>query len=52
MYKHYSFDDPWIFPVDMEEGQIKRSAGEAGEVPNFKWFSNNIPDEFGYRGLL
>ncbi len=52
LYAHYNFDDPWIFPVDVGKGSIERPAGAAGEVPKFRWFSDNMPNEFAYNGLL
>lgn len=51
LYSHYSFDDPWIFPVSIGDSGIERTVGAFGEVPNFGWFSKNMPDDFGYQGL-
>ncbi len=51
LYGHYSFDDPWIFPVNITPEEIIRPTGELGEVPFFGQMSKIDPDQYGYSGL-
>jgi len=48
LYKHYSFDDSWIFPVTISATGISRAQGALGEVPNFKWLRIAMRDTYFY----
>ena len=50
-YSHYSFDDPWIFPVSVSNQGINRPSGASGEVPSFGWLSKKLSSDFAYLGL-
>jgi hypothetical protein len=49
LYAHYTFDDPWYFPVSQIKSlfgklSLRRREGLLGQVPDFKVIAKKLPD--------
>lgn len=55
-FKQYNFDSPWVIRIQIDKRinggyRIRRHAVH-GEIPYFRWYNEEFPDEYPYDGDL